>query len=614
MKNYTPTLLLLLWPFFIQAQINAYARVTSVSGASFTLSNVNQTYHTFSAGEQIIVMQMQDTVLGANTINDSTFGTIANIANAGKYEVATIGSVAGMPSSLTITAPLANIYNTNASVQIISFNLLGASGYTTSSNITGLAWNGSVGGIVAFQVKGKLTLANAVNADGLGFRGGAVNTVSYELRCEPGVYDTTSPKYGFKGEGILFSPTITYTSHTGRAPLANGGGGGSDDNGGGGGGGNYTSGGSGGEGYSCTVANASGGLGGAGLTSYSSGSRIFMGGGGGGGQQNNTVATAGKAGGGIILIKADSVTTNCSGGLSISASGLSVPGNGNDGAGGAGGGGTIILHATYFIVPPSCPLTVQANGGNGGNVSNPNSHGGGGGGGQGTVVFPVAIPTINVSAQAANGTGGLNSSGPGASHAGSGGGTSDAGVVVSGSVLNLEFYSFSATRKENSVLVSWSAGGSDRPVTFHVQRAEDGINFQTVADLNGSADGKSNYSFTDIRPFTGIAFYRIEAIDPSGKNNYSTIALVRMEGDPATFSIFPNPSDGRFSIRVNAPGDPYCMVTIGNLAGETVYAQVCRPSNGLVNISAGKRFPGGIYIVCLNIGGGITRLGKLLIR
>src|SRR5450755_1807604 len=58
------------------AQINAYARVTAMSGTTLTLTNVNQTYHSFNNGDQIIIMQMQDNVIGSNTTNTSSFGNI----------------------------------------------------------------------------------------------------------------------------------------------------------------------------------------------------------------------------------------------------------------------------------------------------------------------------------------------------------------------------------------------------------------------------------------------------------------------------------------------------------------------------------------------------------
>src|SRR5690606_32508335 len=105
--------------------------------------------------------------------------------------------------------------------------------------------------------------------------------------------------------------------------------------------------------------------------------RLFMGGGGGGGQQNDNNSSPGGNGGGIIIIKATTLRTECSGSVRISANGITPPdtkGGGNDGAGGGGAGGTVSLQVNNFIVPSSCPLAVQANGGNGSNVANSSAH------------------------------------------------------------------------------------------------------------------------------------------------------------------------------------------------------------------------------------------------
>jgi hypothetical protein len=87
------TVFVLALPFAGNAQttINTYARVTVISGTSVTLSNSTGT---FVSGKAIL-MQMKDSVVGASTANSSSFGTIDNIRNAGRYEVVNISSVSG---------------------------------------------------------------------------------------------------------------------------------------------------------------------------------------------------------------------------------------------------------------------------------------------------------------------------------------------------------------------------------------------------------------------------------------------------------------------------------------------------------------------------------------
>lgn len=76
-----------------QTAINAYAKVDAIAGTTLTVSSVNELYDTFEAGENLIIMQVQDDVIGTNTGNTSTFGDIGAILSAGLYEEATIQAV-----------------------------------------------------------------------------------------------------------------------------------------------------------------------------------------------------------------------------------------------------------------------------------------------------------------------------------------------------------------------------------------------------------------------------------------------------------------------------------------------------------------------------------------
>lgn len=597
------------------AQINAYAKVTAISGTSLTLSNVNQTYHTFAAGEQVVVVQMKDAVIGTNTSNNSSFGTISAIASAGFFEEATINTISG--TTMTLNASLTKTYNTatNGSVQVVSFNLLSSGNYTLTSAVTAIPWDGNVGGVLAFQVGGTLTLSNSASTDGLGFRGGSASS-GYESSCEPTVYDNTSSNYAYKGESIEGSTTITYTTHTGRGPLVSGGGGGSDDNGGGGGGSNYTSGGQGGQGWTCTTTNASGGLGGVTLGSYVSAGRVFMGGGGGGGQQNNGVGSAGTAGGGIIFIRAHVLTSSCAGSVNISASGLSATNSGNDGAGGAGAGGSVVLNVDNFSVPSSCPLHIMASGGNGGNVTDPNAHGGGGGGGQGAVIFSASLPTLNITAAANNGTGGVNSSSTGAASAGNGGGTNNSGIMSGAPILlPVSVLSFGAVKSGQEDLISWTSSQLTQHVQFVVERSADGLSFQSIGLVDGIVDGANTgkYVYTDAAPMPGKNFYRVRIVDVSGNENYTETDLVDWTNATAAFRISPNPTQGRFTINLmNTSTGPVSLV-LEDLSGTPVYHSSAMANGGKVEVAVGRILPAGIYLIHVATRTG-SETGKLLFR
>jgi hypothetical protein len=618
--------LFLLLPATSHAQVNAYAKVTAITTSSgrsvLSITNRDQTYHTFAAGEQVIVMQMQDNVIGSNTNNNAAFGTLSAISNAGFYDVATIYAVTSSTITLAEVIPAKFTIGTNSSVQVVSFTSLATGNFSTTADIPAVAWSESLGtgGVVAIQVGGTLTLRHSITADGQGFAGGAISN-DYESGCEPAVYQTDDANYAAKGKGIYLSTNIAYDR--GRARLLNGGGGGSDDNAGGAGGGNYSAGGEGGAGWTCS-ATPSGGLGGIALNTYLlTGTRFFMGGGGGGGQGNNGNQTAGAAGGGIIIIKANTITTNCN--ISTTTKRISANGNnaasttddGNDGAGGAGAGGTIMLLVNSFSVSSSCPLQIRANGGNGGSVLNSGAHGGGGGGGQGAIFFSNTVPTTNITTSTTPGTGGLNSNATGATRAGSGTGNNNAGVVSGvGTVLPVRLLYFSAENNNSKAVLHWTA--SDEANTlFTVQHATDGIHFTTIGTVNGtgSSSTTTNYTFTDPNAVPGRNYYQLQMSgDPGAQTTYSGIVSVNMTDAQSAPVAWPNPAHDHFSIRVNnANSNRDHVVIVTDLTGKVMYKNTYKPANGIITVTPGSPLKPGLYMFKL-FSEGYEQSGKLIIR
>jgi len=586
-----------------QTIVNAYAKVNSIaSGNILSVNSVDETNHSFNDGEKVIIMQMQDNVIGANTANTATFGDVGAIGMAGVYEIATIAStspVVGSPNVITLTAPLANTFNTsaNSSVQIITFRKLGLN-FTTTAPITALAWNGNVGGVVAIEVENVLTLNHSITADAIGFRGGAIST-SAGGGCQPTIYRTNATTQGYKGEGIYKSTDANYVN--GRAKILNGAGGGNEHNGGGGGGGNYSAGGEGGRGWSC--GSNSGGLGGLALSSYINLYRIYMGGGGGGGQQNNNVATPGARGGGIIIVKAPTVETNgvCGSPIRISANGGTGANSGNDGGGGGGAGGSVILDVSNFSFNALCPVTISANGGAGGNVNNSGSHGGGGGGGQGVLIFSTALPSSNATINASNGAGGSNNT-PATSFAQAGVGPNNAGILGNLGSLPIELLSFNAIKNENKVDIYWTTVSELNNDYFTVERSKDGITFEPVVTTDGAGSSNYilNYSETDFRPYDGISYYRLKQTDFNGSSSYSQVVAVNYIFTEDNLSVYPNPSDGTtINVALKNLENKEMLVVLRDVVGREYYSKVIISlnENEIIGIDLEQKLAAGTYII-----------------
>jgi uncharacterized repeat protein (TIGR01451 family) len=424
-------------------------------------------------GDLLLIMQMQDALI--NSTNTGAYGDgspgdpatgSTNFQSTGLFEYVTAASavpVGGGTLTFQGTGAAGGLLNSYAKAAYTAgtngqqtYQVIRVPQYTSatlSSGLVPLAWNGSVGGVLALDVSSQLTLGGTVAADSLGFRGGGGRILTGGAGADTD-YRTLSTvnTNGAKGEGVGGTPayvapatitTTTAATNTGVEGLPNGssargapgnaGGGGTDGdptandyNSGGGAGGNGGAGGPGGYGWNTyTKLNTTdGGFGGSAFPATTS--AIVMGGGGGAGSTNNGsyyisatnnnsnslqascstgttptctgIYSSGGVGGGIVIVHTGSVagtgTITSNGGPTLSTL--------NDSTGGGGAGGTIIFFANNGAVSG---LTVSANGGNAGNAwpneapgtFSGNRHGPGGGGGGGVILLSGTPASVSVS-------------------------------------------------------------------------------------------------------------------------------------------------------------------------------------------------------------------------
>ena len=369
-----------------------YTGVTATSGSQTITVGTTPTGNTatpIAKGDMLLIIQMQGATI--TTTNDNTYGTVTGTPTAGKYEYAVAASTVSNTGSLTLAGKLANAYTANTSGN--TFQVIRIPQYSTltvSGTVTGPAWNGATGGVLALEVVGATSFnANSsLNMDGKGFRGGVATTNTQTTGASTSNFvSATGGSYALKGEGIAgtpinFNATNSYNTYAGgsysRGNAATAGGGGIRSNvrtffGGGGGGAN------GGDGgvaqYGGTGMNGTGGQNG---NAAPSTSQLYLGGGGGAGATSETspLLSSGGAGGGIIVLRSGSITNAAT----ISANGTSASNNTSTtkrySGGGGGAGGTLFVNAANGLTN----ITATVNGGNGG-TSQSDGDGGGGGGG-----------------------------------------------------------------------------------------------------------------------------------------------------------------------------------------------------------------------------------------
>jgi hypothetical protein len=578
---------------------NVSAGATSLSVTSSSLNANGRFSGNLSSGDLILIIQMQGASI--NTSNNSSYGSISNYNNCGRYEFARVSTIPN-GTSITVANGLKNSYTSSGRVQIIRVPRYSSLTINNGASITCPDWDGSTGGVIAVESASTVVINGSINADGKGFRGGVVE----QNTTTPGsstLFCTTNSSDGAeKGEGIAGPASGLSGGQFGRGAPANGGGGGNAHNGGGGGGANagtgtwtgngnpdnsnsnwttawniessgfssHTSpgGGRGGYTWSSNTRNPlttapgntnwggdnrqnSGGFGGRLLDNASSG-RLFMGGGGGAGDSNNNTGTSGADGGGIVFILAKN---NISGSGSVSTNGDTPPNTSScptcfgDAAGGGGGGGTIFVHSLSGTVSG---ISLSARGGNGGSqniittTGESESPGGGGGGG-----YIASTTLTGLTVSVAGGNQGATDAPPMVNFTPNGATRGGNGVTVtlatsfnpysaSANPLPVTLSSFQLIPTEGVVKIEWETSSEENNDFFEIERSADGHVFEKLIAMPGAGNSTTirRYSYLDAQALPGISYYRLRQVDFNGDAETFPMKSVQMdEGVNTTFLI-----------------------------------------------------------------------------
>lgn len=409
----------------VSGVINKYTKVNSILSKSDTLIVADASQ--FSNGDTVLIMQMKGASVRTTTLNnEELFGRVdlGTVNNTGKYEIIIAKKILIAENKVILRNPLAKLYDTNKSVQLIK--VPSVSSATVTSTLTCDPWDGQKGGVVAIMVADTLVLNANIDVSGKGFRGAepVLSANGYcasedSLLFRSYFFDEAFDGAGRKGEGISEN-NASYAKGLGR--WSNAGGGGNGRFAGGGGGGNAGGGGLGGaeDSIICNTPEyigeirplpyndtlpwlGIGGRGGQGLTSPNlfTDSTIFLGGGGGSGiYTSSIVGSSGGNGGGIVIILSNYIKPN---GFGIIADGGSVTSIATASGGGGGGGGVIV----FDIEKVQSDIILSVKGGKGGNTQGVNLSGPGGGGGGGIVLNGLPIFDSKFKAQIDGGQSGI---------------------------------------------------------------------------------------------------------------------------------------------------------------------------------------------------------------
>lgn len=177
--------------------------------------------------------------------------------------------------------------------------------------------------------------------------------------------------------------------------------------------------------------------------------------------------------------------------------------------------------------------------------------------------------------------------------------------------LPVEFLTFEGTCNEGRPKLLWSTAMEKENDYFEIQQSSDGRNWETVGMVKGAgfSDQVLEYSFSDLNPFNGMAYFRIKQVDYDGTYDFSRVIMVncgnRFENKVV---VSPNPSAGRVNINLmGAEGD----VSIIDAQGKAHVIYMHIKGRGEVDLS---HLPNGIYFVHTKLNNAVVTRKLVLMK
>jgi Secretion system C-terminal sorting domain len=177
-------------------------------------------------------------------------------------------------------------------------------------------------------------------------------------------------------------------------------------------------------------------------------------------------------------------------------------------------------------------------------------------------------------------------------------------LSISANPLPVSFTDVKAFEKGAAVQIEWTNATESDMSTYVIERSSNGIDFTAIGQTAPRSNqfDRVSYTYIDAAPLAGTNFYRVKAIELSGKNVYTKSLRVDMGRSPKGISLYPNPVRGSvINIGFSAEKGQYSLNVL-NTAGQVVYRQAMNHAGGTVaqSVTLPSSLKAGVYNVLIS--------------
>lgn len=185
--------------------------------------------------------------------------------------------------------------------------------------------------------------------------------------------------------------------------------------------------------------------------------------------------------------------------------------------------------------------------------------------------------------------------------------------------LPVELLDFSATCSENkTVELNWSTASEHNAAYFLVEKSRDGQNWSPVKTVQavGNSTQISFYSIEDLVSSTVTNYYRLSQVDENGAlKKYDVISSNCEQDNVFSLHIYPNPTNGEFSIQLNNSLSGNYTIELVSITGQLISRKCNTLSTSETTvIKSTELLPAGTYFVRLLKDESMMETTKLMVE
>jgi len=141
--------------------------------------------------------------------------------------------------------------------------------------------------------------------------------------------------------------------------------------------------------------------------------------------------------------------------------------------------------------------------------------------------------------------------------------------------LPVELIKFEVKNQGGYNKLFWVTASEYNNSHFEIQNSSDGVNFITIAKINGAGNSNQLIYYSYVDSSKSISYYRLKQIDFNGSFEYSKVIKISGQKNISIneVSVFPNPSNGKIKIEIIIPDIQNIQVTLYDKQGKTILSQ-----------------------------------------